>query len=103
MKSRRTIVRRAFWRDLEKAAAWYDGQRPGLSHELEEEVIAAVFRIEERAESFAIWREPVRRALVKRFPYRIGFVIEGNIVFVLGLVHGMRDLPRWLVRRLEEE
>jgi hypothetical protein len=103
MKSRKTIVRKAFWLDLDEAVGWYEAERSGFSYELEEEVIAAIYRIEERAESYPVWDEPVRKLLLPRFPFLIGFVIEGDRVFVLGLVHGMRDLPRWLSRRLEEE
>jgi len=62
-----------------------------------------LLRIEERPESFALWRGPVRRALLKRFPFSAAFVVDENHIYVLGLVHGKRNLPKWIDRRLTDE
>lgn len=103
MTQLKTVVRQAFWDDLRAAVAWYDTQQPGVGLELEEESIAILERIKDRPHSFAVWRGEVRRAPLRRFPYSAAFVIDTEAVFVVGLVHGMRDLTRWIDRRLDDE
>jgi plasmid stabilization system protein ParE len=97
------VIRPAFWDDLVEAVRWYEEQEPGVGAQLEDEVVRRLESIAERPRSFPVWRGDVRRASLRRFPYTFAFVIEDEQVFVLGLVHGMRDLPRWVDRRLGNE
>ena len=55
-------------RDLLTARDWYEGQRAGLGDEFTEEVTAALERVAEMPEMFAIFWEDVRTCRPRRFP-----------------------------------
>lgn len=100
MTSFKLVVWDAFWFDLAEGSAWYDEQEFGVGAEFEEAVVHLLDSIQDRPSSFPVWRGQIRRATMKRYPYSVAFVVDPGAVHVLGLVHGKRDLPRWIKRRL---
>jgi len=84
--------------DLNAAADWYERQRPGLGTELLDEVLGALTRIEEAPLSCPHIRKKVRRALIRRFPFGIYYIVEGDDILVLAVMHGRRDPAKWRVR-----
>ena len=86
--------------ELREAIDWYDRQRDGLGAEFYDEILAAVEMISADPLRFAIYEgtsldEPVRRALVKRFPYVVSFKIIGNEIRILSIFHGRRRPGYW--------
>jgi len=61
-------------------------------------------RIAEGPHSYALWPNvkhavvPIRRALVQRFPYAIGFEIHADQIRVLAVAHAKRRPLYWLAR-----
>ena len=49
----------------------------------------------DRPESFPIVRGTVRRALARRFPYGVFFVVSDRDVAILAVVHARRDPRVW--------
>lgn len=91
--------------ELRRAALWYDEQSPGLGDEFVAEVSAVLHRIGEAPRSFAPWLEafaasgePIRRAVVHRFPYVVAFEVHPEEVLVLAVAHGKRRPLYWLRR-----
>jgi plasmid stabilization system protein ParE len=89
-------------RELRRAALWYDERSPGLGHEFLAEVAATLDRIGERPQSFPPWpnarnvgREPIRRAVLRRFPYVLAFEVETDQILVLAVAHGKRRPAYW--------
>ncbi len=81
--------------DLEDAAHWYNGQRPGLGQEFLEEVEDVFDRIREMPELHAITHQTARLTLVKRFPYVVCYIFDGERVYVIAVFHGYRDPDAW--------
>jgi plasmid stabilization system protein ParE len=86
-------------RDLREALAWYEEQRPGLGRAFLVEVGGVLDRLSEHPHLAAIIHHDIRRALTRRFPYGVFFVLENDAIVVLAVLHAKRDPARWRQRR----
>lgn len=84
--------------DLRSAAAWYQQRRDGLGSEFIDEFLACIDRIENKPELYPIIDADVRRALLRRFPYAIYYVVEPTHIQVLGIHHCGQHPDRWRTR-----
>lgn len=86
--------------DLSAASSWYAKQSPGLGHSFLAEVREELHRISERPQSFPIFHNQTRRALIRRFPYGIVYLVqsEQNRIIVLAVLHCGRDPRFWRAR-----
>ena len=85
--------------DLADAFAWYEGQRTGLGSEFLAQVALILESIEKAPERYPIVRGATRRALMRRFPYAVFYVLDPDVVAVTAVMHGRRDPRRWQSRR----
>ncbi len=72
------ILRQEAERDLAEAYRWYREIMPGLGSDFLEVVERALESIVENPVRFPVTYREVRRALMRRFPYGIFFVVEGD-------------------------
>jgi toxin ParE1/3/4 len=89
--------------DLGSAGDWYELQVPGLASDLTDEVDRALDAIADRPSTWPLWPgvDPalaVRRFLLPRFPFAIGYVVEGETITVLAVAHLRRRPGYWLRR-----
>lgn len=89
------IVRREAERDIKKAFDWYEEQRPGLGSEFLEQIEAVFERIEDNPELYESVFRTVSRALVRRFPYSVYFVLANRNPVVIAVLHQRRSPVRW--------
>jgi plasmid stabilization system protein ParE len=82
--------------DLREAQLWYNSQRSGLGEEFLDEVGRAVAALEDQPESRPLYYKNFRRMLTRRFPYKIFFQVEGDLVVVFRILHVRRDHARQL-------
>ncbi len=96
----RLIIRLEAEVDITDAAIWYQNQRSGLGEQFIAEVHAAMERAVANPRQFPrLRRKPeVRRVLVKRFPYRIFFVLRPDALVVFRVLHGARGDREWKKR-----
>lgn len=85
--------------DLAEAKAWYDEQRPGLGEEFLDEVDNALKLLSENPYLAAIAYSDIRRALTKRFPYGVFYLLENDSIIILAVLHAKRDPAHWRQRR----
>jgi plasmid stabilization system protein ParE len=85
--------------DLVAAFDWYEAQRSGLGSEFLAEVAFVLEAIEASPERFPVIRAKTHRALVRRFPYGIFYIIESDLIAVIACMHGRRDPQRWQIRK----
>jgi plasmid stabilization system protein ParE len=94
-----TVVRsREAERDVEEAAFWCEQQREGLGVEFVLELDAALERVETAPRQFPEIEHRVRRALLRRFPYAVYFVLDEQSVGVFAVLHQSRDPGTWKAR-----
>ena len=84
--------------DLSAAFDWYDAQRPGLGSEFLAEIAHTLSSVEQAPQRYPILRGMTRRALVRRFPYAVFYVLDPDLIAVTAVMHGRRDPQRWQAR-----
>ena len=92
------IIRPTAEADIEEARQWYEQQRPGLGNEFLDEISRAIRILEEQPERRPIYYLGFRRLLIRRFPYKVFYRVEGARVIVFRVMHAKRDHQRWLMR-----
>lgn len=91
-------IRREAERDLEDAAVWYEEQQSGLGHQFLDEVSHMLQRIAEQPELYPVLHRHTRRALIKRFPFGVYYLLQTGCIVVVAVLHGSRDPRRWKQR-----
>ena len=91
------IVRRAAQADVREAALWYESRRPGLGTEFTLQLDALLDRIAEGPLQFPEIGGGVRRALLRRFPYAVYFVVTVRPI-VIAVLHQHRHPSAWTER-----
>ncbi len=82
--------------DLEQAIDWYRGQRPGLDRALSAEIDRVFASIADNPRAFPILYRGVRRALTRRFPYKVLFDEREDMIVILAIRHQSRRPQRHL-------
>jgi toxin ParE1/3/4 len=92
----RVSVRDAAQKDLREVRDWYENQRSGLGDEFIVAAADALSRLETDPQRFPFYYRGFRRVLTERFPYRMFFRIEKDLVIVFRVLHVARDHARQL-------
>jgi toxin ParE1/3/4 len=93
--SRRVSLRASAVADIEYAHVWYEEQRPGLGAGFVGQVDAVLESLRDHPEAHAVVESGIRRALLRRFPYGVFYVVEREAVVVLAVLHQSRDPGAW--------
>ena len=94
----RLIVRPEAEADLALGFDWYQNQRAGLGAEFIAEVSRTLESVADQPLQYPVILTPLRRALVRRFPYAVFFVGDPEVVVVVAALHMARN-PNVLLRR----
>jgi toxin ParE1/3/4 len=92
----RVSIREAAKADLRETRAWYEHQRPGLGDEFLLSVADAMMLLEESPQRFPEYYRSFRRLLLRRFPYKVFYRIDGADVIVFRVLHAAREHAREL-------
>lgn len=95
----RVAIRSRARDDIRAARDWYEEKSPGLGDRFGAEVGAVMLSLGDRPLIYAKIYRDVRRATTRRFPYAIYFVVEGDRVAVLRVLHQARDPREWQTNR----
>ena len=77
--------------DFLEAHGWYHEQGQGLAYEFQRSVEACLAAVTEHSDAFPRIHKNLRRALVRRFPYGLFYVIAADEIVVIGCLHVARD------------
>ena len=77
--------------DLAEACAWYERQERGVGLRLEAEAKDLFRRLSDEALLYAVRFSDVRRVNLRKFPYGVFYLVVGDTVVVLGVLHGAQD------------
>ena len=80
--------------DLLETQRWYASREAHLGQAFAEAIATAVERIAQDPATFPCVHGPVRRLVVRRFPYAVYFREVGDELVVLA-IHGRQDPRRW--------
>jgi plasmid stabilization system protein ParE len=81
--------------DIDEAVAWYYERDPVLAQRLLVELDVVFGRIRQNPSQFPVVADPVRRALLRKFPYSVYFVAVGDLAAAVAVVHQKRRPIGW--------
>jgi plasmid stabilization system protein ParE len=93
------VLRRVAEQEFGDSIDWYESQREGLGREFRSTIEDYFQQIAAHPEWFTKVRGEVRRAVVRRFPFVIHFLIEPSRIVVLSVFHTSRDPDQLKTRR----
>lgn len=84
--------------DLSDAVSWYEKKVKGFGANFLLNVEAAIESIIRTLEAFTPIYKNTRRALVRKFPFGIHYLIEKEKIVVLAIFHARRNPKEWKTR-----
>jgi toxin ParE1/3/4 len=96
----KVILTREAKADVAQAAAWYRDRSVRAAEEFLLAVAVALARIETQptAQVVVDAATGARRALLRKFPHRVLYLIDGDQPVVFAVMHHRRDDPAWRER-----
>lgn len=95
--ARRLIIRPEAEADILEAAIWYEERGSGLGLELISQIREAIARALENPLAYLLLRErpEVHRILVRRFPYRLFYIVRNDAVVLFAVLHAAQHERHW--------
>jgi toxin ParE1/3/4 len=88
-------IRKEAGLDINSAFEYYEIQRLGLGHDFLLCVEEALSKIERNPAYYKITYKELRRIAVRRFPYRVFYLIQSKQVIVTAVFHARKDPQSW--------
>jgi hypothetical protein len=89
--TRRISIRPQAFIELAEATDWYENRSKGLGADFLRAFDDALEKIERNPFGYQILFGDVRRALTRRFPFSVMFIVEAEKIIVLSCLHVRRD------------
>jgi plasmid stabilization system protein ParE len=93
------VLRRVAEKEFDDSIAWYESEREGSGQKFRATIEQYFQRIADKPEWFPKVRGEVRRAVVRRFPFVIHFLIEKERIVILSVFHTSREPEQLKYRR----
>ena len=81
--------------DISEAYSWYRNRGLGLGEEFLRSLDACLDEVARFPDSNPVVHHSLRRALIRRFPYCVFYLIQPTRVVVIGIFHARRDPRAW--------
>ena len=91
---RELIIRPEAEAELAEGFKWYEARVAGLGLEFIRAVDSLFNSIIRNPQAFPVVYERARRALTRKFPYEVFFMVDADSVVVLAVFHAKRNLQR---------
>ncbi len=91
----RLIIRPEAETELAEAFDWYERRVPGLGAAFLAAVDVALDSLLSNPRQHPVVYKVVRRALLRRFPYQVLFLVEEGAITLIAVFHGARDPRIW--------
>ena len=92
------IIRPEAEEELDEAFTWYESHVPGLGSEFILCIDAVLNAVLRNPLQFPHVHRNIRRALPRRFPYEIFFILDKQRIVVLAVFHAKRNPDIWKQR-----
>ena len=96
----RAAIRPEAENDLKEAFSWYEDKRQGLGHDFLLQVDAGLKLIERNPKIYPPEYKGTRKHVIKRFPYKVVYLVEKERVIILAVIHGKRN-PNLIKKRTD--
>ena len=88
--------------DLEAAYSWYEERRTGLGHDFLLQVEAGIELLKIQPLMCQIKYKNVRQYIIKRFPYNIFYIIDGNNTVIIAVLYAGQNPDLIKKRRIDK-
>lgn len=88
--------------ELEEAAIYYEERQLGLGKQLSQEIEATAKLITTFPQAWTMVDDPIRRALVRRFPFGLLYAVNDDEIYILAVMHLNREPDYWKKRKNEK-
>jgi plasmid stabilization system protein ParE len=88
--------------ELENGTTYYELEQKGLGEIFEEEVKTGIKLITKYPYSWPEMREGIKKFILHKFPYKIIYSIEKDIILVLAIAH-QHQKPDYWVDRIQDK
>lgn len=88
------IIRTDAETDIALGYEWYEEQQQGLGAAFAEEISSTIAAIQSQPLRFPRVSRTLRRALVRRFPYGVFFLVRSDAIVVVAVIHLARNPQR---------
>jgi hypothetical protein len=85
-------------REYDEAKEFYEIEQPGLGAQFEEQIRYSLLRIRQHPQAWPPERKEIRRYIVHKFPYKILYSIQNDLIVVLAFAHLHRQPDYWVDR-----
>ena len=86
--------------DIQDAFTWYETQGSQLGSEFVRAIDVSLSGIGRNPFAYPFIRKPIRRALIRRFPFGVFYVVDQSMIAIIACLHGKRDptqrLRKWI-------
>jgi plasmid stabilization system protein ParE len=84
--------------DIEEIILWYEDQREGLSFDFELCLEVGINEIQRTPSAFQKRYKQVKIRFINRFPFGIHYIVNNEIITIVGVFHTSRSPSNWLKR-----
>jgi plasmid stabilization system protein ParE len=84
--------------DIEEITLWYEDQREGLSFDFELCLEVGINEIQRTPSAFQKRYKQVKIRFINRFPFGIHYIVNNEIITIVGVFHTSRSPSNWLKR-----
>lgn len=84
--------------EFDEAERYFERQVPGLGARFRVEVQGALRRLRRWPLAAPVEQPPIRRLVLGRFPYKLLYVVEGDVILILAVAHQHRAPSDWTPR-----
>lgn len=92
------IVRPEAAREVQEAFDWYEDKSEGLGLEFLRAADACMASIKRKPLASPTMYQDIRRALLRKFPYVLFYMVKEERIIVLACFHAKRDPIDWMRR-----
>jgi plasmid stabilization system protein ParE len=89
------LVSREARTDIAEAVAALRDISPALSNRFGAELDRVYSSIAEYPEMYPVVHKTFRRALLRKFPYSVFYIVDESVILIVGVVHQSRDESTW--------
>lgn len=94
----KVLIRPEAEAEMEEAFRWYEQRNKGLGDDFLLCVEESLIKIQRTPEAYPVVHRKIRRALIRRFPYGIFYLLNEEKIIVLAVFHALRDPKQWKSR-----
>lgn len=96
--TRRIVFRPEVEVELAEAVDWYEMRGQGLGGEFLRSLDAVMAQVQRRPALYPMVFGNARRAVMRRFPYSVIYIVQDTEILIAACIHSKRDPIRWQER-----